>query len=92
MKNKKNKTEIEVRYKRFDRWSKLLMYSLLLITLICAVFFLFVNSDSMKLLFGCILFAMGGDNIFRHYGNNLRLCDNDAFGRNAWLNAKKGLP
>lgn len=58
MKNKKTKTEIEVRYKRFDRWSKLLMYSLLLITLICAVFFLLVNSDSMKLLFGFILFAI----------------------------------
>ena len=28
--------------------------------------------------------------LFRHYGNNLRLCDNDAFGRNAWLNEKRG--
>ncbi|MBE6718396.1 MAG: hypothetical protein E7574_03975 [Ruminococcaceae bacterium] len=58
MKKKKTKTEIEVRFQRFDCWSKLLMYSMLLISLVCAIFFLLVNSDGMKVLFGCILFAI----------------------------------
>ena len=58
MRKKKTKTEIEIRYKCFDRWSKLLMYSILLITLICTIFFLILNSDGMKILFGCIIYAL----------------------------------